>query len=55
MPLKFAQYGISHDHAAGKARVLQASDQVDFCGVFVPSMEAPTPGLNAVTAVESRA
>ena len=37
MKVKFAQYGISHDHAAGKARVLQESDQVDFCGVYEPS------------------
>ena len=38
MKIKMAQYGISHDHAAGKARVMQASDQVDFCGVFEPSI-----------------
>ncbi|MEM7031353.1 MAG: Gfo/Idh/MocA family oxidoreductase [Chloroflexota bacterium] len=37
MKLKLAQYGISHDHAAGKTRVLKASDQVDFCGIFEPS------------------
>tara|TARA_B100001123_G_scaffold194469_1_gene221657 strand:+ start:163 stop:1158 length:996 start_codon:yes stop_codon:yes gene_type:complete len=39
MKVKLAQYGISHDHATGKARVMQESDQVDFCGVFEPSTE----------------
>ncbi len=38
MKIKLAQYGISHDHASGKARVIEASDQVDFCGVFEPSL-----------------
>ena len=37
MKIKLAQYGISHDHASGKARVMKESDQVDFCGVFEPS------------------
>ena len=37
MTVKLAQYGISHDHAPGKARVMKESDQVDFCGVFEPS------------------
>ena len=49
MKIKLAQYGISHDHAAGKARVLRKSDQVDFCGVFEPSMEVrATLGANPV-------
>ena len=39
MKVKLAQYGISHDHATGKARVMQESDQVDFCGVFEPAAE----------------
>ena len=34
-----AQYGISHDHAHDKARVLQRSDDVEFAGVFEPSAE----------------
>jgi predicted dehydrogenase len=40
MRIKLAQYGISHDHAAGKARVMAESDEVDFCGVCEPSEEA---------------
>ncbi|MCZ6681136.1 MAG: Gfo/Idh/MocA family oxidoreductase [Candidatus Poribacteria bacterium] len=39
MKIKLAQYGISHDHASGKARVMQESDQVEFCGIFEPSPE----------------
>ena len=39
MKVKLAQYGISHDHAAGKVRVMRESDQVEFCGVFEPSVE----------------
>ncbi|MYG00110.1 Gfo/Idh/MocA family oxidoreductase [Candidatus Poribacteria bacterium] len=39
MKLKLAQYGISHDHAGGKARVLKESDEVEFAGVFEPSTE----------------
>ena len=51
MKLKLAQFGISHDHAAGKAQVLQKSDQVDFCGVFEPSPEVrATLGSNPVYA-----
>ena len=47
MKIKFAQYGISHDHAAGKARVLKESNQVEFCGVFEPSPEVrQTHGAN---------
>lgn len=49
MKVKLAQYGISHDHATGKARVMQESDQVDFCGVFEPSPEVrQTLGANPV-------
>ena len=39
MKVRLAQYGISHDHASGKARVLKESNQVDFAGVFEPSSE----------------
>ncbi len=39
MKIKLAQYGISHDHASGKAKVMGESDEVDFCGVFEPSEE----------------
>ena len=34
MKIKLAQYGISHDHASGKARVMQENNDVDFCGTF---------------------
>ena len=36
MRVKFAQYGISHAHAGGKAPVMKASPDVEFCGVFEP-------------------
>ena len=39
MKIKLAQYGISHDHASGKTRVMQENDEVEFCGIF-----EPTPG-----------
>ncbi len=39
MKVKLAQYGISHDHASGKARVMRESDEIEFCGVFEPSAE----------------
>jgi predicted dehydrogenase len=49
MKIKLAQYGISHDHATGKARVMQESDQVEFCGVFEPSQAVrETLGANPV-------
>ena len=35
--MKFAQYGISHDHAAGKARVIGDSDRAELAGVYEPS------------------
>lgn len=39
MRVKFAQYGISHAHASGKAPVLVANPDVEFCGVFEPDAE----------------
>lgn len=49
MKVKLAQYGISHDHAGGKARIMQESEQADFCGVFEPSPEVRmTLGKNPV-------
>ena len=39
MRVKFAQYGISHAHASGKAPVLMANPDVEFCGVFEPDVE----------------
>ena len=37
-----AQYGIGHDHAAGKARVMRASDAVELAGVCEPSEQLRT-------------
>ena len=39
MKVRFAQYGISHGHASGKASVMKSSDDVDFAGVYEPSAE----------------
>ena len=39
--LRLAQYGISHDLASGKARVMKESDEIEFAGVFEPSLEGP--------------
>jgi len=36
MKIRFAQYGIAHAHAAGKASALKSSPGVDFCGVYEP-------------------
>ena len=35
--MRFAQYGISHDHAAGKARVIRESAKAELAGVYEPS------------------
>ena len=40
MKLRFAQFGISHDHAPSKARTLKTSEDVDFVGIYEPSAEA---------------
>jgi predicted dehydrogenase len=37
--VKFAQYGVSHAHARGKAAVMKANEDVDFCGVYEPDAE----------------
>ena len=39
MKLRFAQYGISHGHATGKASAMKSNDDVDFAGVYEPSAE----------------
>lgn len=36
MKIRFAQYGIAHAHAAGKAAVLKADPDIEFCGVYEP-------------------
>lgn len=36
MKIRFAQYGIAHAHAAGKAAVLQATPDVELFGVYEP-------------------
>ena len=49
MKIRLAQCGISHDHALSKARSLKESDEVDFAGVFEPSVEVrQTLGTNPV-------
>ena len=37
--MRLAQYGISHDHASGKARVMKESNEIEFAGVYEPSIE----------------
>ena len=37
MKMRMAQYGIGHDHATGKARVMRESDAVELVGVCEPS------------------
>ena len=47
MKIRLAQYGISHDHATGKAKTLKTNDDVDFAGVYEPSAEVrETLGAN---------
>ena len=47
MKLRFAQFGISHDHAPSKARTLKSSEDVDFVGIYEPSAGArETLGTN---------
>lgn len=36
MPIKLAQYGTGHAHAAGKVRVMKANPGVELAGVFEP-------------------
>ena len=35
-----AQYGILHDHAGGKTRVMKESSDVDLAGICEPNDEA---------------
>ena len=37
--MRMAQYGIAHDHAHDKARVLSQTDEVEFVGVYEPDKE----------------
>ncbi len=37
--MRMAQYGIAHDHAHDKARVLSETDEVEFVGVYEPDAE----------------
>ena len=47
MKLRFAQFGISHDHAPSKTRTLKISENVDFVGIYEPSRVArETLGTN---------
>jgi predicted dehydrogenase len=40
MPVRIAQYGVQHGHAAGKALALRSNPEVEFCGVFEPDPAA---------------
>ena len=40
MRVKMAQYGILHDHAGGKTRVMKESSEVDLAGICEPDDEA---------------
>jgi predicted dehydrogenase len=40
MKIRFAQYGVAHAHAAGKAAVLKTNPDVEFCGVYEPDPAA---------------
>ncbi len=53
MKVKFAQYGILHSHAAGKAAVLKANPDVSFCGVYEldPSVRAARGAVEAYDGV----
>lgn len=40
MPVRMAQYGVQHGHAAGKAQAMRAHPEVDFAGVYEPEAAA---------------
>jgi predicted dehydrogenase len=40
MPVRIAQYGVQHGHAAGKAAALRANPEVHFAGVYEPDEAA---------------
>ena len=46
MKIRLAQYGISHDHASGKTRVMQENEGVDFWGTFDPTPDIISFGGN---------
>ncbi|MBI3969805.1 MAG: Gfo/Idh/MocA family oxidoreductase [Chloroflexi bacterium] len=39
-PIRMAQYGVQHGHAAGKARAMRMNPDVEFCGVYEPDPAA---------------
>ena len=39
MPIKLAQYGISHAHASGKVDAMKLNADVEFCGIYEPDDE----------------
>ena len=41
-PLRMAQYGTKHGHAAGKLLALQKNPHVEVAGVFEPDRERQT-------------
>ena len=40
MQVKIAQYGILHDHARGKTKVMKESQDVDLVGIYEPDVSA---------------
>lgn len=53
MKIRFAQYGVRHSHAAGKAAVLKTNPDVHFCGVYEPdrSVRAEKGAIEAYSGV----
>jgi predicted dehydrogenase len=49
VPIRIAQYGVKHGHAAGKAQALRGSPDVEFVGVYEPD-RALWPRLSAARA-----
>ena len=47
MRVRMAQYGIAHEHAAGKADAMKENPDVDFCGVYEPDPQILAERRNA--------
>ncbi|HCQ02415.1 MAG TPA: hypothetical protein DIT99_17790, partial [Candidatus Latescibacteria bacterium] len=39
MPIRMAQYGTRHGHAAGKLHALLSNDEVEFAGIYEPDAD----------------
>ena len=40
MPIRMAQYGVGHGHAAGKARSMRTNPDIEFAGIYEPDPSA---------------